>query len=170
MPAVEIFIALLLCVVAALLAAVLRRMSQTSSASAVLTPMLARMDVLEKAFDVGGRAVRDDVGRTRSDAADSAKQLREEVGLQLSRLSEANDNRMEALRRSLDDKMRQLQEENMKKLEQMRQTVDEKLQGTLEQRLGESFRLVSERLEAVHKGLGEMHSLAAGVGDLRKVL
>src|SRR5581483_1147759 len=72
--------------------------------------------------------------------------------------------------RSLDDKMRQLQEENMNKLEQMRQTVDEKLQGTLEQRLGDSFRLVSERLEAVHKGLGEMQTLAAGVGDLRKVL
>src|SRR5579884_738579 len=170
MPAVEIFIALLLCVVAALLAAVLRRITQTSSSTSVLTPMLARMDVLEKAFDIGGRAVRDDVGRTRTEAADAARQLREEVSVQLSRLTEANDNRMEALRRSLDDKMRQLQEDNMNKLEQMRQTVDEKLQGTLEQRLGDSFRLVSERLEAVHKGLGEMHHLAAGVGDLKKVL
>ncbi len=64
----------------------------------------------------------------------------------------------------------QMQLENNKNLDQMRQTVDEKLQGTLEKRLGESFKLVTERLEQVHKGLGEMQSLAAGVGDLKRVL
>jgi DNA recombination protein RmuC len=63
-----------------------------------------------------------------------------------------------------------LQDDNSKSLEQMRQTVDEKLQGTLEKRLGESFKLVSERLELVHKGLGEMQTLASGVGDLKRVL
>ena len=63
-----------------------------------------------------------------------------------------------------------MHDDNTKQLEQMRQTVDEKLQGTLEKRLGESFKLVSERLEQVHKGLGEMQTLATGVGDLKKVL
>src|SRR5947209_4793208 len=170
MPAVEVVIALLLCVVAALLAAVFRKLSQTAASESVLAPLLGRLDVLDKALELSGRGIHDEFGRSRSESTDSARRLREEVLLQLSRLTESNDNRLEALRRSLDDKMRQLQEDNMDKLEQMRQTVDEKLQGTLEHRLGESFRLVSERLEAVHKGLGEMHTLAAGVGDLKKVL
>src|SRR5579884_2635310 len=166
MLAVEVIVALLLCAVAALLLAVLRRLSQTSA----LDSVVSRLEHLDNALTAGTRDMRDEFGRARGESAASARQLREEVLLQLSRLTEANDGRMEALRRSLDDKMRQLQEDNMRKLEQMRQTVDEKLQGTLEQRLGDSFRLVSERLEAVHKGLGEMHHLAAGVGDLKKVL
>lgn len=77
---------------------------------------------------------------------------------------------IENMRAAVDEKLRLLQEENTKQLEEMRKTVDEKLQGTLEKRLGESFRQVSERLEQVHKGLGEMHGLAQGVGDLKKVL
>ena len=63
-----------------------------------------------------------------------------------------------------------IREDNGKRLEEMRKTVDEKLQDTLEKRLGESFKLVSERLELVHKGLGEMQNIASGVGDLKKVL
>ena len=77
---------------------------------------------------------------------------------------------MDALRQSVDERLRVLQEDNAARLEQMRVTVDERLQGTLEARLGESFRVVSERLEQVHRGLGEMQALAAGVGDLKKVL
>jgi DNA recombination protein RmuC len=73
-------------------------------------------------------------------------------------------------RETLEQRLEKLQQENTAKLEQMRQTVDEKLHATLEQRLSESFKQVSERLEQVHKGLGEMQSLAAGVGDLKKVL
>src|SRR5438477_165212 len=80
------------------------------------------------------------------------------------------DQRGEALRTAVDQRLLALQTGNEQKLEQMRQTVDEKLQTTLETRLGESFRLVSERLEQVHKGLGEMQSLASGVGDLKRVL
>src|SRR5579884_3843589 len=166
MLAVEVTIALLLCAVAALLLAVLRKLSGTSAIDSVA----ARLDTLDKALAGGSRDMREEFGRARTESAAAARQLREEVLLQLKSLTESSDTRMEALRRSLDDKMRQLQEDNMRKLEQMRQTVDEKLQGTLEQRLGDSFRLVSERLEAVHKGLGEMHNLAAGVGDLKKVL
>jgi hypothetical protein len=70
----------------------------------------------------------------------------------------------------VEGRLQSMQIDNAKQLEQMRQTVDEKLQGTLEKRLGESFKQVSERLEMVHKGLGEMQTLAAGVGDLKKVL
>jgi DNA recombination protein RmuC len=82
----------------------------------------------------------------------------------------ATAQRLEQLRETLEKKMTELQSGNEKKLEEMRSTVDEKLQKTLETRLGESFKLVSERLEAVHKGLGDMQQLATGVGDLKRVL
>lgn len=81
-----------------------------------------------------------------------------------------NEQRLNEMRRTLDESMVRLQGENEKKLEQIRVTVDEKLNSTLDKRLGESFRTVSERLEQVYKGLGEMQNLAAGVGDLKKVL
>ena len=74
------------------------------------------------------------------------------------------------MRATVDQRLQLLQADNGAKLDEMRRTVDEKLHATLEQRLGESFKLVSERLEAVHKGLGEMQALAAGVGDLKRVL
>jgi len=89
---------------------------------------------------------------------------------QLGNLTQSNENRMEAIRQTVEEKLKFLQEDNNKQLEQMRATVDEKLHATLEQRLGESFKLVSDRLEMVHKGLGEMQTLATGVGDLKKVL
>ena len=85
-------------------------------------------------------------------------------------LVHSNEARLERLREALEKQLKSLQEGNEKKLEQMRETVDEKLQSTLEKRLGESFKLVSERLEAVQRGLGDMQSLAAGVGDLKRVL
>lgn len=89
---------------------------------------------------------------------------------QIMLLSQSNENRLEKMRETIEVSLGRMQEDNGKKLEQMRMTVDEKLHATLEQRLGESFKLVSERLEMVHKGLGEMQSLASGVGDLKKVL
>lgn len=89
---------------------------------------------------------------------------------QLAELSTRNETRLEALRSTVETKLTQLQSDNEAKLERIRQTVDEKLHQTLEQRLGESFKLVSERLEQVHSGLGEMKSLAVGVGDLKKIL
>ena len=89
---------------------------------------------------------------------------------QLSRLTQSNEQRFEQLRQSVEARLGAIQSDNANKLEEMRKTVDEKLHATLEQRLGDSFKLVSERLELVHKGLGEMQTLAAGVGDLKKVL
>ncbi len=98
------------------------------------------------------------------------EQRLEAFARQIGEMTKANEQRQEALRNTLEQRLAKLQDDNSARLEQMRQTVDEKLQGTLEKRLGESFKLVSERLELVHKGLGEMQSLANGVGDLKKVL
>ena len=83
---------------------------------------------------------------------------------------ETVEKRLDAVREAVELRLKAIQEDNAKNLEVIRVTVDEKLQGTLEKRLGESFKLVSERLEQVYKGLGEMQSLAVGVGDLKKVL
>src|SRR6266849_3275374 len=89
---------------------------------------------------------------------------------QLAKLVESNEQRLKEVRATLDEKLKELQNENTLKLEEMRKTVDEKLHATLEKRLGESFKQVSDRLEQVHKGLGEMQTLAVGVGDLKRVL
>jgi DNA recombination protein RmuC len=91
-------------------------------------------------------------------------------GEQLRTLAEANDMRLAEVRQAVEAKLSQIQADNALKLEQMRTTVDEKLSATLEQRLGESFKQVAERLEQVHKGLGEMHTLARDVGSLNRVL
>ena len=98
-----------------------------------------------------------------------AQQL-ESFAQQLARLTNSNEQRFEQLRRAVEARLGAMQADNANKLEEMRRTVDEKLHATLEQRLGESFKLVGDRLEQVHKGLGEMQTLAAGVGDLKKVL
>jgi DNA recombination protein RmuC len=88
----------------------------------------------------------------------------------LEKLNTSNEERLDKIRTTVENKLSELRDDNGRRLEQMRLTVDEKLQGTLEKRLGESFKQVSERLEQVHRGLGEMQTLAVGVGDLKKVL
>ena len=88
----------------------------------------------------------------------------------ISKLTASNESKLEDVRKTVEAKLKELREDNGLRLEEMRRTVDEKLQTTLEKRLGESFQLVSDRLEKVHQGLGEMQNLATGVGDLKKVL
>jgi len=108
-----------------------------------------------------------------SKVTDFQKMLHEDLRLvegRVKHISEENEKRLDKLRETVDGGMRALQENNEKKLDQMRETVDEKLQSTLEKRLGESFKLVSERLEAVQRGLGDMQNLATGVGDLKRML
>jgi DNA recombination protein RmuC len=112
----------------------------------------------------------DSVLKTMTQLSDAQTKEMETFSAQLGLLTESNQARLEALKVAVEAKLQSLQEDNAKQLDQMRATVDEKLQGTLEKRLGESFRQVSERLEQVSKGLGEMQSLATGVGDLKKVL
>jgi len=120
-------------------------------------------------------------GAGRADLADDRARLEQTLGTQianiaglqsgqLDRLTKANEDKLAEMRATLEAKLKELQTGNEAKLEQMRLTVDEKLHKTLETRLGESFKLVSERLEAVHKGLGDMQTLAADVGNLQKVL
>jgi len=111
----------------------------------------------------------------------SAREAREELarGLngfsqtlatQMSSIATVQNSQIEHIRKSVEESLARIQQDNSAKLEQMRQTVDEKLQSTLDKRLSESFKQVSERLELVHKGLGEMQTLATGVGDLKRVL
>jgi DNA recombination protein RmuC len=111
-----------------------------------------------------------DAAAARHETAESFSRVSNGMNEQSQRLIDMSDRRFLEIRQTVDQRLHTLQRENAAKLDDMRQIVDEKLQATLEQRLGESFRLVSERLEAIHKGLGEMQSLASGVGDLKRVL
>lgn len=112
-----------------------------------------------------------DVLSTRLDVFDQSQDIRlHRITATLDNKLSQSDQRADQLRNALNSGMEKLRQENAEKLEQMRQTVDEKLHETLNKRLGESFSLVNERLEQVYKGLGEMQTLANGVGDLKKVL
>ena len=185
----------LLCVAVVLLIFVLRRPAGAGAG----TELITRLDALRTSLEQMDRALRDELARMREAGEKSAKMDREELqsalrgnadslqmrlaeiaslqrsqldsfASQLVALSRSNEQRLDALREGVEGKLFAIQEDNSKQLEKMRATVDEKLHATLEQRLGESFRLVSDRLEQVQLGLGEMKSLAAGVGDLKRVL
>ena len=159
----------------------------------------AELQSLREKVGAGEGVMRDEFARNRKEAAELAQAQREELRNNLAAVEKKLEDNAKAqqdvLRQQFDDLLRQLhnqgktsleavkdvretiekqlkeiREDNGKRLEEMRKTVDEKLQDTLEKRLGESFKQVSERLEQVHKGLGEMQSIASGVGDLKKVL
>ncbi len=106
----------------------------------------------------------------REEAASGARALREEVQLTLNQMGEQLRTAVAELRQAVEGRLDVLRTENTAKLEQMRQTVDEKLQGTLEQRLGASFKMVNDSLTRVHESVGEMQALATGVGDLKRIL
>ena len=125
--------------------------------------------------------MRDEFARNRKENSASNKDLRVELtaGMNESRnaldkrleqLRDKNDEKLEQIRKTVENRLESLQKDNAEKLEKMRATVDEKLQSTLEKRLSESFKVVSERLEMVHKGLGEMQTLATDVSDFKRVL
>ncbi len=116
------------------------------------------------------KAANDTLAATLNGVSELQRSQLDGMTLQLKTLAESNEQSIERVRQTVDARVKELQDGNEKKLEEMRKTVDEKLHDTLEKRLGESFKLVSERLEAVQLGLGEMKSLATGVGDLKKVL
>jgi DNA recombination protein RmuC len=144
--------------------------SKRSSGSIDLKPLERQLDALQSSHERTDRSVRDEIAKFRAESQIQARQEREELAGSLKSFGDSVEQKMEAVRLVIDEKLKQIQEDNTKQLERMRETVDEKLQGTLEKRLGESFRQVSERLEQVHQGLGDMRNLAAGVGDLKKVL
>lgn len=114
--------------------------------------------------------LRDEFARNRKEFSDANKDLRIELTGQLEKLRDKNDDKLEHIRKTVEGRLESLQKDNADKLEKMRATVDEKLQSTLEKRLGASFKIVSERLEQVHKGLGEMQGLATDVSDFKRVL
>jgi DNA recombination protein RmuC len=129
----------------------------------------------------GSRETRYELRTSLKDSTDSLlKRMTENAGMQKDQLdsfgrliydmTRLSEEKLESMRKTVEDRIFALQEDNRQKLEQMRQTVDEKLQTSLEKRLSESFKQVSDRLEQVYRGLGEMQTLAAGVGDLKKVL
>ena len=193
----EIFIYLasvLSCFSIVLLGLVLVRLSRHGSQG-----LETRIETLERLLEKQERMLRDEMARNREESLTAArlgrqenaaavtalgdsllKRMSEIAGLQknqleifagqLKSLTSSNEGRMDKLREAVEARLMVIQEDNARKLEQMRATVDEKLHDTLEKRLGESFKLVSERLEQVQRGLGEMQTLAVGVGDLKKVL
>ncbi|HEY4091113.1 MAG TPA: DNA recombination protein RmuC [Luteibacter sp.] len=133
-----------------------------------------RLDQLTERTDLGLQSLRqgmaDDARKTREESSLTLKHFGELLDQRFTALSADSEKRMGDMRGTLETRLAAIQQDNAAKLEQMRATVDEKLQSTLETRLGQSFQLVSERLEAVQRGLGEMQALAAGVGDLKRVL
>jgi DNA recombination protein RmuC len=153
-----------------------------------LDPLLARLEAFEKGQERGERALRDELSRNREEAQGQGRSLREEmtgsfkgfndsVLRQLASLVAIEQKQLEGfsgqidkLKGSVEARLVLIQDDNAKRLEEMRRTVDEKLEGTLERRLGASFRNVQESLDRVSKGLGEMQTLANGVGDLKRVL
>ena len=121
--------------------------------------VLGKVELLERAQEREERMLREEMARSREENANASKAQREELTKSL-----------ESVRSIVDLRLKELQRDNAQQIDRMRATVDEQLQGTLEKRLGESFKLVSERLELVHRGLGAMQQLASDVGGLQKVL
>lgn len=136
-----------------------------------LSTQLANTSSVQNAqFDALAQQLAQQSQQAREDQGNALKRFADSMSLHLAQLSEANERRLGEVRATLEARLKDIEANNATKLEEMRRTVDEKLHATLEQRLGESFKLVSDRLEQVHRGLGEMQTLAAGVGDLKKVL
>lgn len=118
----------------------------------------------------GLKSINDALSKTLEGLGNNMQTQLEAMTKQLKEVAESNQGALDRIRDTFDVRVKELQDSNERKLEEMRKTVDEKLHDTLEKRLGESFKLVSDRLQAVHQGLGEMQTLAAGVGDLKRVL
>jgi DNA recombination protein RmuC len=132
--------------------------------------MEKRLDAIGNAQERFEKVLKDEMGRGREASSVQERAAREELNRLLVQITQVNEQKLESIRQTLEKQLKNLQEDNGQKLDQMRMVVDEKLQATLEKRLSDSFRQVSERLEKVHQGLGEMQSLASSVGDLKAVL
>ena len=132
--------------------------------------LAGRLEALHRDLERQEKILKDEIGRNREESNINERASREELGRQLLGLTQLNEQKLESIRQTLEHQLKTLREDNAAKLDQMRVVVDEKLQATLEKRLSDSFRQVSERLEQVHQGLGEMQSLAADVGALQRTL
>jgi DNA recombination protein RmuC len=141
----------------------LLRNSMSESGNRLQTQMSEELDRLRNGLSQATQ-------QAREETAKSLKEVGATVGTSVSELVASQKSQLDEIRTTLENRLTAMRDDNEKRLEQMRATVDEKLQTTLEARLSDSFKLVSDRLEQVHKGLGEMQTLAAGVGDLKRVL
>lgn len=126
----------------------------------------ATVQTIQTSFQTFGEVI----STNQKTSAEAVDNRLKDLNTRFSAMAVENEQKLENIRLTMERKIAALTEDNNKQLEQMRRTVDEKLQKTLEDRIGQSFKVVSDRLEAVYKGLGEMQTLAAGVGDLKKVL
>ena len=136
----------------------------------LLKQSTASREELNNSFNALKQQLNNDSATNREELKKALNDLSENFSRRMTDLIDKQQQEAETSRKNLETKMEQIRQNNETKLEQMRQTVDEKLHDTLEKRLGESFKQVSERLELVHKSMGEMQSLANGVGDLKKAL
>lgn len=139
------------------------RLEFTEYTRVLRTDLLNSQEILKNNINIEAK-------NARTELSDSFNRFSNSLFDQIKNLIEIDDKRMNEVRNILNKNLNDLQKSNSDKLEDIRLIVDEKLTSTLENRLGESFKLVSDRLEAVHKGLGEMHNLASGVGDLKRIL
>ncbi|MFW5704178.1 MAG: DNA recombination protein RmuC [Patescibacteria group bacterium] len=130
----------------------------------------ARLKTLEDSLNRVGTTIREENSLNRKESRENEKNVRQEINQAIKGYGDSMDKRLYQISSMVERQLVGMQKDNADKLEKMRLTVDEKLHATLEKRLGDSFKIVSERLELVHKGLGEMQNLASGVGDLKKVL
>ena len=163
--ALLVLVLLVLLVACGLLIALLKRARHPDESA-----LVAKLDALRGDSERVERVLREEQRAGRGELAESLARLAEQLRQTLSGLTADNEKRLNEVRATLDAQLKSLQTDNAAQLEKMRVIVDEKLQSTLNTRLGESFKLISERLEAVQRGLGEMQSLATGVGDLKRVL
>jgi len=172
--AMTLLVVIALAVVGGLVVVVLVKIGSLAdarnSAAQESSDIRTRLEVMRQTTADFERDLRQDLANARSEQAAATQSARQELGDRLSDLTRANEQRLEAVRATVEQRLDVLRTENAQKLDQMRATVDEKLQTTLDERLGQSFKQVSDRLDQVHKGLGEMQSLAVGVGDLKRVL
>ena len=163
--ALLVLVLIALLVACGLLAALLKRARNPDESA-----LAGKLDALRGDSERIERVFREEQRAGRGELAESLARLGEQLRQTLSGLTADNEKRLNEVRATLDVQLKSLQTDNAAQLEKMRVIVDEKLQNTLNTRLGESFKLISERLEAVQRGLGEMQSLATGVGDLKRVL
>ena len=144
---------------------------ETRRSSQETAQMLQAMQTgIQTNLQTGMQAFGEMISSNQKDSAENLDKRLADLNTRFSHMAVENEQKLENIRIAMEKKIGQLNEDNQKQLEEMRRTVDEKLQKTLEERISKSFQLVSERLEQVYKGLGEMQNLAAGVGDLKKVL
>ena len=165
---IEILLGILLLIGIALLFMQFQQKSHTSDKS--FNSINESVIKFQSSLDKIEKSTLDQLSKNREELGNSLKGNREELSKTLNQFSDLFNKNIKDVRETINNQLKDIRDDNTKQLDKMRNTVDEKLQKTLEEKIGESFNQVRKQLDAVHKGLGEMQTVAAGVGDLKKVL